>query len=116
MEGAIKKLFFFEKREVLAVITETMMLSQYTLGSEGEAQEYMKVFNTILSMKVLIHPSHINPLRSGKESAGPLKATGRCFASHPKLFLSSEVFQSNFYLYESCSKSLNVYMYIRVDF
>lgn len=45
MEGAIKKLFFFERREVLAVITETMMLSQYTLGSEGGAQEYMKVFN-----------------------------------------------------------------------
>lgn len=30
---------------MLAVITETMMLSQYTLGSEGGAQEYMKVFN-----------------------------------------------------------------------
>uniref|UniRef100_H3D5J6 Intraflagellar transport 140 n=1 Tax=Tetraodon nigroviridis TaxID=99883 RepID=H3D5J6_TETNG len=43
VEGAVKKLFFFEKREVLAVITETMMLSQYTLGSEGGAQEYMKV-------------------------------------------------------------------------
>uniref|UniRef100_A0A674PQ19 Intraflagellar transport 140 n=1 Tax=Takifugu rubripes TaxID=31033 RepID=A0A674PQ19_TAKRU len=43
VDGAIKKLFFFEKREVLAVITETMTLSQYTLGSEGGAQEYMKV-------------------------------------------------------------------------
>lgn len=46
VDGAVKKLFFFEKREVLAVITETMMLSQYTLGSEGGAQEYMKVFKS----------------------------------------------------------------------
>ncbi|XP_041671340.1 intraflagellar transport protein 140 homolog [Cheilinus undulatus] len=43
VEGSIRKLFYFEKREVLAVITETMMLSQYTLGSEGGAQEFMKV-------------------------------------------------------------------------
>lgn len=52
MESAVKKLFFFEKREVLAVITETMMLSQYTLGSEGGAQEYMKVFNPVLFMRL----------------------------------------------------------------
>lgn len=52
VEGAVKKLFFFEKREVLAVITETMMLSQYTLGSEGGAQEYMKVFNPVLFMRL----------------------------------------------------------------
>lgn len=52
MEGAVKKLFFFERREVLAVITETMMLSQYTLGSEGGAQEYMKVFNLVLFMRL----------------------------------------------------------------
>uniref|UniRef100_A0A671WNM9 Intraflagellar transport 140 n=1 Tax=Sparus aurata TaxID=8175 RepID=A0A671WNM9_SPAAU len=43
VEGAIKKLFYLEKREALAVITETMMLSQYTLGPEGGAQEFMKV-------------------------------------------------------------------------
>ncbi|CAJ1080882.1 intraflagellar transport protein 140 homolog [Xyrichtys novacula] len=43
VEGSIKKLFYLEKREVLAVITETMMLSQYTLGPEGGAQEFMKV-------------------------------------------------------------------------
>eukprot|EP00064_Thunnus_orientalis_P004559 superscaffoldBa00000416_g4571 len=43
VEGAIKKLFYLEKREALAVITETMMLSQYTLGREGVAQEFMKV-------------------------------------------------------------------------
>uniref|UniRef100_A0A665V4G9 Intraflagellar transport 140 homolog (Chlamydomonas) n=1 Tax=Echeneis naucrates TaxID=173247 RepID=A0A665V4G9_ECHNA len=43
VEGSIKKLFYHEKREVLAVITETMMLSQYTLGSEGSAQMFMKV-------------------------------------------------------------------------
>lgn len=44
VEGAIKKLFYLEKREALAVITETMMLSQYTLGPEGGAQEFMKVY------------------------------------------------------------------------
>ena len=43
VEGAIKKLLYLEKREALAVITETMMLSQYTLGPEGGAQEFMKV-------------------------------------------------------------------------
>lgn len=44
VEGAVKKLFYLEKREVLAVITETLMLSQYTLGSEGGAREFMKAF------------------------------------------------------------------------
>lgn len=43
VEGAIKKLIFLEKREALAVITENLMLSQYTLGPEGGAQEFMKV-------------------------------------------------------------------------
>ncbi|KAG8009125.1 hypothetical protein GBF38_011739 [Nibea albiflora] len=43
VEGAIKKLLYLEKREALAVITETLMLSQYTLGPEGGAQEFMKV-------------------------------------------------------------------------
>ncbi|XP_071318478.1 intraflagellar transport protein 140 homolog [Trachinotus anak] len=43
VDGSIKKLFYLEKREALAVITETLMLSQYTLGSEGGAQEFMKV-------------------------------------------------------------------------
>ncbi|XP_074475359.1 intraflagellar transport protein 140 homolog [Sebastes fasciatus] len=43
VEGTIKKLLYFDKREALAVITETLMLSQYTLGPEGEAQEFMKV-------------------------------------------------------------------------
>ncbi|KAM3592216.1 uncharacterized protein V6R79_014947 [Siganus canaliculatus] len=43
VEGAIKKLFYLEKREALAVITDSLMLSQYTLGPEGGAQEFMKV-------------------------------------------------------------------------
>lgn len=43
VEAAIKKLIFLEKREALAVITENLMLSQYTLGPEGGAQEFMKV-------------------------------------------------------------------------
>lgn len=43
VEGAVKKLIFLEKREALAVITDHMMLSQYSLGPEGGAQEFMKV-------------------------------------------------------------------------
>ncbi|XP_047465018.1 intraflagellar transport protein 140 homolog [Mugil cephalus] len=43
VEGSIKKLFYIEKRETLAVITETLMLSQYTLGPEGGAQVFMEV-------------------------------------------------------------------------
>uniref|UniRef100_A0A3B4Z0Z9 Intraflagellar transport 140 n=1 Tax=Stegastes partitus TaxID=144197 RepID=A0A3B4Z0Z9_9TELE len=43
VEGSIKKLFYIEKREALAVITETLMLSQYTLGPDGAATMFMKV-------------------------------------------------------------------------
>ncbi|XP_068610701.1 intraflagellar transport protein 140 homolog [Brachionichthys hirsutus] len=43
VEGAVKKLFYLEKREALVVITESLMLSQYTLGPAGEAQEFMTV-------------------------------------------------------------------------
>lgn len=43
VEGAIKKLIFLEKREALAVITDNLMLSQYSLGPEGGAQEFMTV-------------------------------------------------------------------------
>lgn len=44
VEGAIKKLFYLEKKGALAVITENLMLSQYTLGPEGGAQEFLKVY------------------------------------------------------------------------
>ncbi|KAM9837971.1 intraflagellar transport protein 140 homolog [Aulostomus maculatus] len=43
VDGAIKKLFYLQTRETLAVITETLMLSHYTLGLEGGAQEFTKV-------------------------------------------------------------------------
>ena len=43
VEGSIQKLFYLERRDVLGVVTETLMLSQYTLGPEGGAQELMKV-------------------------------------------------------------------------
>ncbi|KAL0984320.1 hypothetical protein UPYG_G00139910 [Umbra pygmaea] len=43
VDGSIQKLFYLKRRDVLAVITETLLLSQYTLGPEGEAQELMKV-------------------------------------------------------------------------
>lgn len=43
VEGPVKKLFYVQRRDTLAVITETLTLSQYTLGPEGEAQELQKV-------------------------------------------------------------------------
>uniref|UniRef100_A0A672G7J5 Intraflagellar transport 140 homolog (Chlamydomonas) n=1 Tax=Salarias fasciatus TaxID=181472 RepID=A0A672G7J5_SALFA len=43
VEGSIKTLLYLDKRETLAVITETLMLSQYTLLPAGGAQEFMKV-------------------------------------------------------------------------
>lgn len=43
VDGPIKKLFYLEKRDVLAVITDTLVLSQYTQGPEEEVQESMKV-------------------------------------------------------------------------
>ncbi|XP_056152909.1 intraflagellar transport protein 140 homolog isoform X2 [Lampris incognitus] len=43
VDNPIQKLFFLERREALVVVTETLTLSQYTLGPEGGAQELMKV-------------------------------------------------------------------------
>lgn len=43
VEGAIKHLYYFDKRDILAVITDTLMLSQYSLGPPRGAQEFMKV-------------------------------------------------------------------------
>uniref|UniRef100_A0A8C5EMS2 Intraflagellar transport 140 homolog (Chlamydomonas) n=1 Tax=Gouania willdenowi TaxID=441366 RepID=A0A8C5EMS2_GOUWI len=43
VEGSVKKLFYLERREALAVITDALMLAQYTLGPEGGAQEFLKV-------------------------------------------------------------------------
>lgn len=43
VDSPVQKLFYLEKREALAVVTESLTLSQYTLGPEGGAQEIMKV-------------------------------------------------------------------------
>ncbi|KAJ8399837.1 hypothetical protein AAFF_G00405670 [Aldrovandia affinis] len=43
VDSPVQKLLYMEKRDVLAVITETLMLSQYSLGPEGGAQELTKV-------------------------------------------------------------------------
>ncbi|CAN9508576.1 unnamed protein product [Ophioblennius macclurei] len=43
VEGSVKTLMYLDRRETLAVITETLMLSQYTLLPAGAAQEFMKV-------------------------------------------------------------------------
>ncbi|XP_064178375.1 intraflagellar transport protein 140 homolog isoform X2 [Anguilla rostrata] len=43
VDSPVQKLLYLEKRDVLAVITETLMLSQYSLGPEGGAQELIKV-------------------------------------------------------------------------
>uniref|UniRef100_A0A8C0GA75 Intraflagellar transport protein 140 homolog n=1 Tax=Chelonoidis abingdonii TaxID=106734 RepID=A0A8C0GA75_CHEAB len=42
-DSPIQKLLIMEKRDVLVVITENLLLSMYTLTLEGEAEEIMKV-------------------------------------------------------------------------
>ncbi|KAG6922984.1 intraflagellar transport protein 140 -like protein [Chelydra serpentina] len=42
-ENPIQKLLIMEKRDVLVVITENLLLSMYTITLEGEAQEILKV-------------------------------------------------------------------------
>lgn len=51
VEGSIKRLFYIGMRETLAVITENLMLSQYTFGPEGGAHEFMKVFLSLYLLK-----------------------------------------------------------------
>ncbi|KAG7492049.1 hypothetical protein MATL_G00010380 [Megalops atlanticus] len=43
VDSPVQKLLYLERRDVLAVITETLHLSQYSLGPEGGAQELLKV-------------------------------------------------------------------------
>ncbi|XP_074867275.1 intraflagellar transport protein 140 homolog isoform X2 [Carettochelys insculpta] len=43
MDSPIQKLLVIEKRDVLVVITENLLLSMYTITLEGEAEEIMKV-------------------------------------------------------------------------
>ncbi|XP_023966318.2 intraflagellar transport protein 140 homolog isoform X3 [Chrysemys picta bellii] len=42
-DSSIRKLLIMEKRDVLVVITENLLLSMYTITLEGEAEEIMKV-------------------------------------------------------------------------
>ncbi|XP_030068388.1 intraflagellar transport protein 140 homolog [Microcaecilia unicolor] len=42
-ESPLKMLLFLERREVLVVVTENFLLSQYTINPEGAAEEIMKV-------------------------------------------------------------------------
>ncbi|XP_039346836.1 intraflagellar transport protein 140 homolog isoform X2 [Mauremys reevesii] len=42
-DSPIQKLLIMEKRDVLVVITENLLLSMYTITLEGEAEEIMKV-------------------------------------------------------------------------
>ncbi|KAJ7984508.1 hypothetical protein DPEC_G00355540 [Dallia pectoralis] len=43
VDGSVQKLFYMKDRDILAVVTDALLLSQYTLGPEGGAQELMKV-------------------------------------------------------------------------
>nr|XP_014351262.1 PREDICTED: intraflagellar transport protein 140 homolog [Latimeria chalumnae] len=61
VDGAVQKLMYMEEKGVLVVITETLMLSQYSIGFEGTAQELMKVK---LSGK-MSHPADIIWAESG---------------------------------------------------
>uniref|UniRef100_G3UL58 IFT140 first beta-propeller domain-containing protein n=2 Tax=Elephantidae TaxID=9780 RepID=G3UL58_LOXAF len=42
-DGPVQTLFYIEKREALVVVTETLLLSLYTVMPEGKAEEVMKV-------------------------------------------------------------------------
>ncbi|XP_069036914.1 intraflagellar transport protein 140 homolog isoform X2 [Lepisosteus oculatus] len=42
-DGPVQKLLYLEKRDVLVVITQTLLLSQHSVGPEGGTQEITKV-------------------------------------------------------------------------
>ncbi|XP_077980431.1 intraflagellar transport protein 140 homolog [Glandiceps talaboti] len=42
-DGAVKKLLYNEYKDVLVVVTESLMLSQFSVAPEGHCQELMKV-------------------------------------------------------------------------
>lgn len=43
VESAVQKMWYSKRRGVLAVVTESLLLSQFTLGPEGFAEEISKV-------------------------------------------------------------------------
>ncbi|XP_030625080.1 intraflagellar transport protein 140 homolog [Chanos chanos] len=43
VEGSVQRLFYLEHRAILAVVTDSLLLSQFSLGPEGGAQELSKV-------------------------------------------------------------------------
>ncbi|XP_072535240.1 intraflagellar transport protein 140 homolog [Salminus brasiliensis] len=43
VEGRVQKMFYSERRAMLAVVTDSLLLSQFSLGPEGGAQELSKV-------------------------------------------------------------------------
>ncbi|XP_035386707.1 intraflagellar transport protein 140 homolog isoform X1 [Electrophorus electricus] len=43
VEGRVQNLFYSEHRAILAVVTDSLLLSQFSLGPEGGAQELSKV-------------------------------------------------------------------------
>uniref|UniRef100_H2ZSL2 Intraflagellar transport 140 n=1 Tax=Latimeria chalumnae TaxID=7897 RepID=H2ZSL2_LATCH len=77
VDGAVQKLMYMEEKGVLVVITETLMLSQYSIGFEGTAQELMKVK---LSGK-MSHPADIIWAESGLL----VTATGEIVIRYPGL-------------------------------
>ncbi|XP_073219058.1 intraflagellar transport protein 140 homolog isoform X5 [Lepidochelys kempii] len=47
-DSPIQKLLIMEKRDVLVVITENLLLSMYTITLEGEAEEIMKALSSVI--------------------------------------------------------------------
>lgn len=43
VESAIQTMWYSKRRDVLAVVTDSLLLSQFSLGPEGIAQEISKV-------------------------------------------------------------------------
>src|SRR6218665_2332366 len=50
-EGAIKKLLYYDDKNLLVTITSTMMLTLHSVSGGGEARETLKVITTRLHYK-----------------------------------------------------------------
>ena len=42
-DGPVKKILYNEQRNILVVVTQHLMLGQYSVGSDGKTTEIMKV-------------------------------------------------------------------------
>lgn len=57
VESAVQKMWYSKRRSVLAVVTESLLLSQFSLGPEGFAQEISKVTANRITPHILYRNS-----------------------------------------------------------